>query len=257
MQKNKTTTYLLYALGEIILVVFGILIALYVSNWNQTKKDKTTERLYLSNLLSDLKDQQTSITSQLEQEQSFFEAAGTIIQDFKDDNCLQANQEFFANTTELGSRRTFVIIDPTYTDLISSGNIGLIKSAKLKTKLIEYYSELERVEKIIQNNNSLIVDQIYLRAYQKLGYAYYSDFPSMFDQQTPQHKGMMLASYNEKLESISKKVLAKEDFLLQFMNAINLRNTVAIGHYQFLSDTQKLTAVLIQELEGIVKDKTE
>ena len=38
--ENKTKHYLLYAIGEIVLVVIGILIALQIDNWNQSRKDE-------------------------------------------------------------------------------------------------------------------------------------------------------------------------------------------------------------------------
>ena len=40
MKKNKTGKYLKYAIGEIILVVIGILIALSINNWNETRKER-------------------------------------------------------------------------------------------------------------------------------------------------------------------------------------------------------------------------
>ncbi len=40
MDKNKTGKYLKYAIGEIILVVIGILIALSINNWNENRKSK-------------------------------------------------------------------------------------------------------------------------------------------------------------------------------------------------------------------------
>lgn len=43
MQKNKVSTYLLYALGEIILVVIGILIAVRINNWNENRKIRKDE----------------------------------------------------------------------------------------------------------------------------------------------------------------------------------------------------------------------
>jgi hypothetical protein len=45
MEKNKTGKYFKYAIGEIILVVIGILIALQINNWNEKK---TNKRLILS-----------------------------------------------------------------------------------------------------------------------------------------------------------------------------------------------------------------
>ncbi len=54
LEKSKVTRYMAYAVGEIILVVFGILIALQVNNWNQTRKDRESELLILAEILADL-----------------------------------------------------------------------------------------------------------------------------------------------------------------------------------------------------------
>jgi hypothetical protein len=47
MEKNKTGKYLKYALGEIVLVVIGILIALSINNWNENRKEINIENKIL------------------------------------------------------------------------------------------------------------------------------------------------------------------------------------------------------------------
>ena len=70
MEKNKTGKYFKYAIGEILLVVIGILIALQINNWNENSKRKSKEIKIYYEILSDLeltkeeinKDMQNHIT---------------------------------------------------------------------------------------------------------------------------------------------------------------------------------------------------
>ena len=54
--ENKVTPYLRYAIGEIVLVVIGILIALQINNWNENRKSKILERKMLFELAKSLED---------------------------------------------------------------------------------------------------------------------------------------------------------------------------------------------------------
>ena len=54
LMTNKTGKYLKYAIGEIILVMIGILLALQVSHWNNESADRKLEKRYLSELILDL-----------------------------------------------------------------------------------------------------------------------------------------------------------------------------------------------------------
>lgn len=63
--ENNTSRYLAYALGEILLVVLGILIALQINNWNEARKAKQQEQQLFSKLLSDLQSDSIMISSAL------------------------------------------------------------------------------------------------------------------------------------------------------------------------------------------------
>ena len=54
IRDNKVLKYLLYAIGEIILVVIGILIAISINNSNELKKTRVAEKIYLKEIKSDL-----------------------------------------------------------------------------------------------------------------------------------------------------------------------------------------------------------
>ena len=55
MNENKTSRYFKYAIGEIILVVIGILIALQINSWNENRINKQKTIGYLNSLLEDIK----------------------------------------------------------------------------------------------------------------------------------------------------------------------------------------------------------
>ena len=55
MEKNKTGKYLKYAVGEIILVVIGILIALQINNWNDNRVLVELQKDFILNIKEDLK----------------------------------------------------------------------------------------------------------------------------------------------------------------------------------------------------------
>jgi hypothetical protein len=65
MKQNKTSKYLKYAIGEIVLVVIGILIALSINNWNELRKENIHQQSVLSNLLQDLKSDSVSYYANL------------------------------------------------------------------------------------------------------------------------------------------------------------------------------------------------
>ena len=67
LAENKFSKYLIYAIGEIILVVIGILIALQINNWNEYNKERESEKVILKeikdNLIFDLEDFESNIAN--------------------------------------------------------------------------------------------------------------------------------------------------------------------------------------------------
>lgn len=61
MEKNKTGKYFKYAIGEIILVVIGILIAISINNWNENKKNKKYLNQIFSSIENELKESNKDI----------------------------------------------------------------------------------------------------------------------------------------------------------------------------------------------------
>ena len=259
ISESRVSKYLVYAIGEIVLVVIGILIALEINNWNQNKVDYDVQVNYLTNILSDLEEQLTYIEIQKTYEKSFMEAAIPELTYYNKHKNLRLDSTFFANINTLAARKTFITTDPSFTDLISSGNIRLIKNEALKKRIIAYYQDLELSEKIIQNNNIFIVDQQFGNVVMNLGY-YFFDTRNFFlkdvEQLNPEvfKAANQLNKFNNHLATASGKLLDKTDKQLVFMNSLNQRANVAIAHYQRSVLLEDKTKELITEIKKELDD---
>ncbi|MFC3879845.1 DUF6090 family protein [Algoriphagus namhaensis] len=140
MEENKSGKYLKYALGEILLVVIGILIALSINNWNQTRLNKNLESQYLTRLLEDVKVEKLILESTLSYSKQVTAHAKDAIAVLE--NSPNADPDPVENLIDL--YQASQLQDPasassTYRELISSGQINLIQNENLKTSLIRYY----------------------------------------------------------------------------------------------------------------------
>jgi len=146
MSENKTGKYLKYAIGEILLVMVGILLALQVNTWNENRKNNTKEQ----QILNQLKEEYTANLLQLEQKMAhrkkMIAAANTVLQYI--DEPVNVNSDSLIN--KLNIYIGTPTIEPIQNNLINSGDINLIKNKKLKQLLIHWPSEVLGVQEIEQ-----------------------------------------------------------------------------------------------------------
>lgn len=253
LMENKTSKYLKYAIGEIVLVVIGILIALQINIWNQGRKESSKETNYLLSIKSDLKEQLGYIETQKTYELSYIKAANPVLSYYNTHQRFSFDREFYEHITTLNSRKTFTTTDPTFIDLISSGNINLIKNESLRKQIISYYQELELTEKIIQNNNTLVVDQQYADIMHRVSYYYYpndrgylrnhKNLDSMVQKSIETTK-----VFNTTSAATASKILDDPIQQLQLMNVLNHRHIITLGHYQRAITMEKKTLALIDAI---------
>ena len=228
LSENNFSKYLLYAIGEIVLVVIGILIALQINNWNQRRLEHNKEQIYLTNIKRDLQLQLQLIEAQLEREESYINETLPILDSYYKHREIIVDSTFTLYLSKVTERRTFIKTDPTYTDLISSGNIDILKDIAFKNKLIEYYQNLARIEKITQSNNIYLNDQIYFSEIIKL--IYFDNGP--------------MPEANE-LTDISNEILNKKENKLRLINLVNFRKHLAEGSRDLMLDTKSRTNELL------------
>ena len=144
LAENRISRYLIYALGEIMLVVIGILIALQINNWNEGRKIDATVDNYLNQLLADL----AADKSYYEEYIAFLESNLLSYDNYKkiysepDVNSSKAirhitNLEINHNPIEFRTS--------TIATLMSTGEIKLIPAA-LRDKLILYHTRQSHIK---------------------------------------------------------------------------------------------------------------
>lgn len=141
MENSKSARYLKYAIGEIILVVIGILIALQINNWNENRKERAQETVLLEQLLSDFNSNLEQLDQKISMREDFIFSAGQL---FK---CIDNPKTAIKDSVEDHIARTmpYATFDPIIMDLASSGELKLIANSELKKAVTRWTSDIKDV----------------------------------------------------------------------------------------------------------------
>jgi hypothetical protein len=140
--------YLLYAIGEIVLVVIGILIALQINNNNEARKLRQQELHYLENLKTDLELNIVELNEYTKARNSQIESANIVLEHFEGKPLTDLN-DFAFHTTNIYIWQKFTQQDNTFQELVNSGNLALISNDSIKNGLLNLqalYTKLKNEE---------------------------------------------------------------------------------------------------------------
>jgi hypothetical protein len=149
ISEGKTKKYLLYAIGEIILVVIGILIALQINTWNENRKDKIKEQVYLKNLINELTedidsnkqyvlDRYSKKVEVLKKGKAYYQGKYVVV-----DTISFLNDVGYGNVF---GNVTWAFNETTYNQLVNTGDFKVIKNDSLKTLILNYYNTVKSME---------------------------------------------------------------------------------------------------------------
>lgn len=154
ISENKMGKYFKYAIGEIILVVIGILIALSINNWNETNKGRSKERKYLINLSKEIK------VDSIRLESGWFSNMPRKIKSLNNTKKFISGKYVPNDTIKfiddvgfggVNSRASFSGQFRTYKELLSTGNLSLISNDELRQFIVDYYSGKEFIDQYANN----------------------------------------------------------------------------------------------------------
>ena len=135
IMENKTGKYFKYAIGEIILVVIGILIALQINNWNENQKSKKDERYVLTEVLKNLEEDAVLVNEIITQRQKAKTAVIALQKSMKPKTKDSDSLQFYL--VDLLTFERYFPINNAYEILKSKGL--QLSNNELTTKISRYY----------------------------------------------------------------------------------------------------------------------
>ena len=140
MGTGKTSKYFKYAIGEIILVVIGILIALQINNWNEHVKEQKAIKVALQKLIEDLAADTTNFNAHLRDTQRNINFGKEIMASLDTITPTGNVQEFILKLQSTGRIKFPKITKNTFIDLQNSGALKSINNDTITSQLRDYYS---------------------------------------------------------------------------------------------------------------------
>ena len=142
LTENKLSKYLLYAIGEIILVVIGILLALQINNWNENNKYRKAETQTLINLKTEFKKNHEGLLEIIKYKIRHENQSRNYIEMITNDT-VPLFSKIQAKIPTLNTSRWNAKY-PVLNSLLSSGDIKRIKNDSLKLMLMNWNMEIEK-----------------------------------------------------------------------------------------------------------------
>ncbi|MFN1835248.1 DUF6090 family protein [Balneola sp. MJW-20] len=159
IESGSVTKYLLYATGEILLVVVGILIALQVNNWNEERKLLSEEQRVLESLRTEISQSIVQLEDRYERESETTETIKIILKGGSSfDSLLTRSNVDSLMMGPIWFTVTEVPVLQTYSDLKSSGKISIIQNYRIREGLSELQFGLNNLDR--QQRDLLTVQQL-------------------------------------------------------------------------------------------------
>ena len=248
LSENRTSKYMLYAVGEILLVVIGILIALQVNNWNEERQWRQVEKKYFHNLKNDLHADIERLDQIIALGNSKVKAA-QIVKVKSAGDSIGSLYDFSDNMQTLIFVDDFRPNENTYEEMKSSGNFSTLRNDDLKLKLINLrktYTEIQASQEHMRNDYDMFIED----------YEKYIDWGKYYDLSKSnipaldlQYDSVYIESHREIMTREVRELFRNKVFLNNiFLLEINYTYQIDILH-KTKSQIGEIIELLDRELE--------
>ncbi len=255
MEKNKTEKYHKYAIGEIILVVIGILIALAINNWIENRKLRSQEIIYLNNLKNDLTTQIQMLDVYIDFEDIIIDETNDILKHFELNDGFKNMGTIFPKLNDLTTRWTFSNANMTLLQMLNSNQINIIQNRQLREELIAYNQQIDLFAKNTNINNSTLIDNFTTRTFIEIGsYALYGHSDRMLKKYNDFYPFTTNTITNNELKNTTMLLINEPKNKLDLINKVVYRNTLSnlqkSGNLAIKEKSKQIQLMFEQEIES-------
>ncbi|MGB5480873.1 MAG: DUF6090 family protein [Eudoraea sp.] len=214
LTENRFSKYILYAVGEIILVVIGILIALQINNWNEARKSRIVETVLLKTIKSDLARTLSDVKDDYENHLKSQKSGNKFKRFLLGENMLE--DSIYLHFNRLSQDRHFFPKSSGYESLKSS-DMNIISNDSLRMIITELYElTFPRIKEWDESNPRWDIGIVL--------YPYYKKHFILTDE-VVENKMFTPAilTYNFKLKSL-EDIRNDNDFQIDLQEVFQLRN---------------------------------
>ena len=154
LTENKFSKYVLYAVGEIILVVIGILLALQINNWNKERQNQKESHKILLQLKNEFETNNELVDSSIEFHRTRLKAVEGLIDGF-DSTLKLSDDSLKALVSDLGSDWKYEPIKNIVESVISSGKINLIENDSVIQAIRYWDTALNKYDDLYSSQDDL------------------------------------------------------------------------------------------------------
>jgi len=144
LSEGKTSNYIKYAIGEIALVMIGILLALQVNNWNEDYKNSKKERGYLINLQQDLSSDSLWLSLLNQKLDLAVKSKKKFVKILEEQNTANDSLIVYVNN-QIDLLLDFVPNSSTFDELKNSNGLNLISNPQLKRQIVTLYNSYDNL----------------------------------------------------------------------------------------------------------------
>lgn len=156
---NKVSKYLLYAIGEILLVVIGILIALQINTWNDERKAKIVEENFNADVLIDLEKDQEKLDYYELFYQKRVEYLDTLLTYVRNPDRVMGIDKFGMYVEPIYYSVNASSYETAFESAKSTGVFNSFKEKEIIKNLSQYYADFILIENVFQSTTRLVENQ--------------------------------------------------------------------------------------------------